>query len=101
MVNMRSLENCSTILLRRREGGEGVSNWESAGGCSSFRWKLADPSSVSRDQKAALVAQPSVSTKRDFCERETLATPSYERQALGRVVERNLDILGMCLAYSS
>lgn len=46
-----------------------------------------------------------MSTKRDFCEREveprTLATPFYERQALGRVVERNLDILRMSLAYSS
>jgi hypothetical protein len=51
MVNTRSLGNCSTILLRRREGGEGVSNWESAGGCSSFEWELADPSFASRDQK--------------------------------------------------
>jgi hypothetical protein len=73
MVNTRSLGSCSTILLRRREGGVGVSNWESAGGCSSFGWELADPSSESRDQKAVRVAQPSMPTKHDFCEKEAEA----------------------------
>lgn len=46
-----------------------------------------------------------MSTECDFCEKEveagTLATPFYERQALGRVVERDLDILKVRLAYSS